>query len=151
MKKIEYFFWNCKKYEKQNHSEGEDNRNVGALIQSNQWKLFTEIISELRREWNDVLHSTLRKHFVPHCNWTFYTILRIKISLIVIRIKLHMTWQFHCWFRYCTVNGENCNVRWRNDLCAIYKSVYRMHTFFHLRYVLFQMRHHVFILFANVL
>lgn len=56
MKKIEYFFLDVqmklhKKNEKQNHSEEEeDNRNVSALIQPNQYEFFIEIIC---RESND--------------------------------------------------------------------------------------------------
>lgn len=47
-----------------NHSIEEDNRNVGALILPNQYKIRIEIICELCRESNDVLHSTLRTHFI---------------------------------------------------------------------------------------
>lgn len=71
----------------------QDNRNVGALIQPNQYKLFIEIIFELCREPNDVLHSTLRTHFVFARTAHQSNVLRIfcLLKLIVIGMKLHMT------------------------------------------------------------
>lgn len=81
----------------QNHSEAEDNRNVSALIH------FHPNICILINSSSKSFAENQMTYYIQHCEhisfslaphsiWAFFSFLRIEISPIVIRMKLHLTW-----------------------------------------------------------